>query len=54
MNAMFGHMEADEANKFRASIAPDVIKSLVPFWLRKRPKRPSLQFNKRRLNVHLA
>jgi hypothetical protein len=29
MNAMFGNMEADEANKFRASLAPDVIKSLV-------------------------
>jgi hypothetical protein len=29
MNAMFGHMEADEANKFIASIAPDVMKSLV-------------------------
>jgi hypothetical protein len=26
---MFGHMEADEANEFIASLAPDVMYSLV-------------------------
>jgi len=54
MNAMFGHMEADEANEFIASLAPDVMNYLVRSGCGSGLRDHPYQFNKRRLNVHLA
>ena len=50
---MFGQVAADEANKFMASIAPDVISPSSVLAV-EAAQETILQFNKRRLNVHVA